>query len=67
MRNNITIHGQWMYPTTAPARMIAIRARLVQLDEFHLSEFALANITDAVDHAAANAGPFRLTILNPQQ
>ena len=68
MRNNVTIHGQWMYPRSAPARLVAmIRAGQISLDEFAIAEFDLAAANDAVDHAAAHAGPFATTVLRPDR
>jgi alcohol dehydrogenase len=66
MRNNITIHGQWMYPRSAPARLISmIRAGQISLDGFDITEFNLEAVNDAVAHAAAHAGPFATTVLRP--
>jgi alcohol dehydrogenase len=68
MRNNITVHGQWMYPRSAPARMVAmIRAGQISLNEFAVTEFDLAAANDAVVHAAAHAGPFAVTVLRPDR
>ena len=66
MRNNITVRGQWMYPPDAPGRLVAlVRSGLLPLDPFEAVEFPLDRVNDAVVHAAANAGPFRMTILRP--
>jgi alcohol dehydrogenase len=66
MRNGITVRGQWMYPREAPTRLIAlIRAGLLSLDPFEVSEFGLAQANEAVTHAAATGGPFRMTVLRP--
>jgi alcohol dehydrogenase len=66
MRNLITIKGQWMCPLSAVAGMIGlIRSRLLDLGHFRVSEFALDDANDAVAHAAANGGPFNLTVLRP--
>lgn len=66
MRNNISIRGQWMYLPSAPARMVAmVRAGLLDLGHFALTEFPLAQATEAVAHAAATAGPFQMTVLRP--
>jgi alcohol dehydrogenase len=66
MRNNITIHGQWMYPPRATTLMVGmIRAGLVDLDHFQVTAFDLDHANDAVAHAAANAGPFRMTVIQP--
>jgi alcohol dehydrogenase len=66
MRNNITIHGQWMHPQTAPARIVAmIHASEIRLDHFLITEFDLEAVNEAIDHAAAHAGPFTTTVLRP--
>lgn len=66
MRNCITIRGQWMYPREAPARLIGlIRAGLLSLDHFHVDTFSLSEVTSAVEHAAATAAPFRMTVVRP--
>ncbi len=66
MRNNITLRGQWMYPREAVLGMAAlIRAGLVDLDQFTTTDFALADVNAAVEHAATKAGPFRSTIIRP--
>lgn len=66
MRNCITIHGVWMYPREAISRMIAlVRSGLLDLGQFTVTEFPLAGANEAVAHAAANGGPFRMTVLKP--
>jgi alcohol dehydrogenase len=66
MRNLITVKGQWMYPREAVAGMVGlVRAGLLDLGQFAVTEFALNDANEAVAHAAANAGPFRLTVLKP--
>lgn len=66
MRNNVTVQGQWMYPRSAPAQMVTmVHAGQISLDGFAISEFDLAAANDAVAHAAANAGPFAMTVLRP--
>ena len=68
MRNNVTILGQWLYPRTAPALMVSmVHAGQVRLDEFTITEFDLNDANDAIDHAAANAGPFTTTVLRPNR
>jgi len=67
MRNNITILGQWMYQPEAIAGMVGlIRGGLLDLDHYAVTEFVLADANKAVAHAAANAGPFKLTVLRLQ-
>lgn len=66
MRNCISVHGQWMYPRDAPARMIGlVHAGLVKLEEFAVTTFPLEKVNDAIEHAAENAGAFRMTIVAP--
>ena len=68
MRNDITVRGKYMNPRDAPARMVGlIRAGLIDLAQFDLTEFRLDDVNDAVAHAAANAGPLRLTVLRPDR
>jgi alcohol dehydrogenase len=64
MRNNITILGQWMYQPEAVTGMVGlIRSGLLDLDHYAVTEFVLEGANEAVAHAAANAGPFKLTVL----
>ena len=64
MRNLITLKGQWMYPRDAVSGLVGlIRAGLLDLGQFTVAEFALPDVNDAVVHAAAQAGPFKLTVL----
>jgi alcohol dehydrogenase len=50
------------------ARMVAlIRAGLIDLAQFEMTEFGLDDVNDAVAHAAANAGPLGLTVLRPDR
>ena len=66
MRNNITIRGQWMYPRDAVPRFFAlVRSGLLALDHVDVTEFTLVGINEAITHAAAHAGAFRLTVLRP--
>jgi alcohol dehydrogenase len=44
-----------------------IRAGLIDLSGFEMTEFALDDANEAVAHAAANAGPLALTILRPDR
>ena len=68
MRNNIIVRGNYMYPRDAAARMVRlVRAGLIDLAQFDLTEFRLDDVNDAVAHAAANAGPLRLTVLRPDR
>ena len=66
MRNCITIHGVWMCPPDATARLAAlVRCGLLRLDHFAVSSFDLEHANEAVAHAAANSGPFKMTVLRP--
>ena len=66
MRNLITVRGQWMYDTAAISRLVGlIRGGLLDLGHWAVTAFPLAEANDAVAHAAANAGPFKLTVLKP--
>ncbi|SKA32288.1 alcohol dehydrogenase [Enhydrobacter aerosaccus] len=66
MRNCITVRGQWMYAREASTRMIGlVRAGLIDLADFQVTSFGLDAVNEAVTHAAANAGPFRFTVIKP--
>jgi alcohol dehydrogenase len=66
MRNCITIHGVWMYPPEAAIKLInLIRAGLIDLDQFEAVSFDLDHANEAVTHAAANGGPFKMTVIKP--
>ncbi|QYE36310.1 zinc-binding dehydrogenase [Polymorphobacter sp. PAMC 29334] len=64
MRNNITIKGQWMYPRDAVGRLVALaRSGVLDLHRYEVSEFPLDALAEAIDNAAATAGPFARTVL----
>jgi NADPH:quinone reductase-like Zn-dependent oxidoreductase len=66
MRNCITIHGVWMYPPEATLGLVSlVRSGLLRLDNFAVTEFDLDHANEAVAHAAANGGPFKMTVLRP--
>lgn len=66
MRNCISIHGAWMYPPEAAIRLVGlIRSGLLRLDGYQIVTFDLDHANDAVAHAAANAGPFKMTVIRP--
>ena len=66
MRNNITLRGNWMYPRAAVGRLVKlIRTGLIDIGHFEATGFALEDVAKAVAHAAENAGPFKLTLLQP--
>lgn len=50
----------------APSKLISlVRAGLLSLNQFEVSTFSLDQANVAVEHAAANAGPFRMTVIQP--
>lgn len=64
MRNCITVHGQWMYPVTAGPRLAALaRSGLLDLGRYAIDAFGLDQVNQAVEHAAKNGGPFRMTVV----
>ncbi len=66
MRNDVTVRGKWMYPPHAVPLMVGlVRAGLLRLEEYAVTAFPLDAVNGAVAHAAANGGPFRLTVLQP--
>ncbi|AOL05947.1 MULTISPECIES: zinc-binding alcohol dehydrogenase family protein [Burkholderia] len=66
MRNDITLRGKWMYPTEAVTLMAGlVRGGLLDLGLFDVTRFTLDEANDAVTHAAANGGPFRMTVIAP--
>ncbi|MGH8782589.1 zinc-binding dehydrogenase [Paraburkholderia sp.] len=66
MRNDITVRGKWMYPPAAVTRMTGlIRGGLLDPGHFEIATFALDDANEAVAHAAANGGPFRMTVILP--
>ena len=66
MRNDITLRGKWMCPTEAVTLMTGlVRGGLLDLAHFHVTVFALDDANEAVAHAAANGGPFRMTVIAP--
>ncbi len=66
MRNLITVRGQWMYDTVAiPGLVGLIRGGLLDLGHWAVTPFPLTQANDAVAHAATNAGPFKLTVIEP--
>jgi alcohol dehydrogenase len=68
MHNDVTVRGKWMYPREGIPRMVRmIRAGLVDLAQFEMTEFCLDEANEAVAHAAANAGPRQLTVLRPDR
>ena len=66
MRNCVTILGQWMYPPEAVTRMAGlVHAGLLELEQFDVTSFGLDQANEAVAHAAAHAGPFKMTVIQP--
>jgi alcohol dehydrogenase len=55
-----------MYPRDAPTQVVRlVRAGLIDLSQFDVTEFGLDDVNEAVAHAAVNAGPLRHTVLRP--
>jgi alcohol dehydrogenase len=55
-----------MYSRDAPVRLAAlIRSGLLSLESFEVTGFLLDQTNEAVAHAAANGGPFRITVIEP--
>lgn len=68
MHNETTVRGVWMYRREAIPKMVQmVRAGLIDLSQFELTEFGLDGANDAVAHAAAHAGPRQLTVLRPDR
>ena len=65
MRNLITVRGQCMYDTAAMSLVGLVCGGLLDLGHWAVTAFPLTEVNDAVAHAAANAGPFKLTMLKP--
>lgn len=66
MRNSVTLKGQWMYPRTAPQKMVSlIKSGLLSLDNYHISQFGLEAINEAVEHAGKEKGAYQLTVIKP--
>ena len=64
MRNSVTVRGQWMYPPAANIELIKlVRSGLLDLGIFEVTEFGLADVQAAVDHAASHPRSFQLTAL----
>ena len=64
MRNCITIHGQWMYPRAAVPWLAALaQSGVLDFGQYEVMEFGLDHANEAVAHAAANGGPFRMTVV----
>ena len=42
-----------------------MRSGLVDLKNWQVTEFDLADVNKAVAHAAADSGPFKVTVLRP--
>ncbi len=65
-RNCITVRGQYMYPRGAPERLVAlVRSGLLSLEDFEVTGFGLDRPNEAVGYAAAEGGPFRVTVIQP--
>ena len=68
LKNGTSLRGAWMYPRDAIPRMVRmIRAGLIDLSRYHVTEFGLSEVNTALAHAAVNAGPVGLTVLRPDR
>lgn len=68
MHHGVTLRGQWMYGREAAPRMVRmVRAGQIDLAGFDLAEFPLAQVNEAIAHAAATAGPSQMTVLRPDR
>ncbi len=66
MRHCITVRGQWMYPRDAVSRLVGmVRAGLIGFEHYDVAVFGLDAINEAIAHAAAHAGPFAMTVIQP--
>jgi alcohol dehydrogenase len=66
MRHGIEVRGQWMYPRDAVGRLVGmVRSGQIGLSGFAVTEFPLERVNEAVAHAAADAGPFKMTVVRP--
>ena len=55
-----------MYPPDASIRLAGLyRAGLLRLNNFDVATFDLDRANEAVAHAAAHSGPFKMTIIQP--
>jgi alcohol dehydrogenase len=43
-----------------------MRSGLVNLDHFEITAFDLDHANESVAHAAANRGPFKMTVIRPR-
>jgi len=68
MSKQVTVSGQFMYSREACVGMVGlVKAGLVRLEEFNVTEFELDKANEAVDHAAKTAQPFFLTVIRPDR
>jgi alcohol dehydrogenase len=68
VHKELTLRGAWMYPSDAIPRVARmVRAGLIDLTQFELTEFGLDDANAAVAHAATNAGPRQLTVIRPDR
>ncbi len=59
-------HRRSMYPREAVARLAGlVRSGLLDLRHYDVASFELEAVNEAVAHAAAHAGPFRMTVVRP--
>ena len=66
MRNDVTLRGKWVCTRDDALRMVGlIRGGLLPLNTYDVTEFALDKANEAVIHASAHKGPFKLTVIRP--
>jgi len=66
MRNSVTVRGQWMCQRPANLGMIRLIASgALDLAPETVRTFELAQVNEAVEHAAEHPGPFDRTVLTP--
>lgn len=66
LRHGISVHGRWMYPPEAVPRLVElVRSGLLDLGNYEIREFDLSDANEAVAHAAAHDGAFKMTVIRP--
>ena len=66
MRNCVSMIGQWMFDRDSIAPLVALaKCGLLHLSQWEVTEFPLGQANEAVQHAAANGGPFKITVIRP--
>ncbi|MFJ4895984.1 alcohol dehydrogenase catalytic domain-containing protein [Streptomyces sp. NPDC088788] len=68
MRNSVTVRGRWMCSRSANAGMIRlVETGLLDLAPERVRSFPLAEVNEAIAHAATHGGAFNRTVLAPAQ